>query len=115
MYTVDPTADGRGAGGAFLGEQVAEAVEAVGEVVAGGEALAGQLHFAADADETVLVPRLVPVAHTASGDGLKRERHKKKNCYYCFGGVCFVFCFFFRRSRLEGRTEDKHRDQLRRA
>lgn len=38
-----PTADGGGAGGTFLGIQVAEAVEAIGEVIAGGEALAGQL------------------------------------------------------------------------
>lgn len=78
MSTVEPTADGRGAGGTFLGEQVAEAVEAVGEVVPGGEALAGQLHFAADADEALLVPGLVPVAHATSGNGLKRERHKKR-------------------------------------
>lgn len=65
------TADGGGAGSALLGKQVAEAVEAVGKVVPGGEALAGQLHLAADAHEALLVPGLVPVAHTARGDWLK--------------------------------------------
>lgn len=67
------TADGGGAGGALLGKQVAEAVEAVGKVVPGCEALASQLHLAADAHEALLVPGLVPVVHTARGDWLKEQ------------------------------------------
>lgn len=69
------TTDGGGAGGALLGKQVAEAVEAVGKVVPGGEALACQLHLAADAHKALLVPGLVPVAHTPCGDWLKEGSH----------------------------------------
>lgn len=72
------TADRGGARSAFLGKQVAEAVEAVGEVVLGGEPLADQLLLAADADEALLMPRLVPVVHPSGGDGLEgkvRKRH----------------------------------------
>lgn len=65
------TADGGGAGGALLGVQVAEAVEAVDEVVAGCEALAGQLLLAAGADEALPVPRLLTVGHSSSGDWLQ--------------------------------------------
>lgn len=61
--------------GAFLGKQVAEAVEAVGEVVPRGEPLPGQLLLAADANEALLVPRLVPVVHSSGGDGLKHSCH----------------------------------------
>ena len=64
------TADRSGAVGAFLGKQVAEAVEAVGEVVARGEPLASQLLLAADADEALLVPGLVAVVYPSSGDRL---------------------------------------------
>lgn len=69
---MDITADRTGAGNAFLGEQVAEAVETVDKVVSGREPLANQLPLAADADEAFLVPGLVPVIHTACGDGLKK-------------------------------------------
>lgn len=69
---VDVTADGTGAGSAFLGKQVTEAVEAVDKVVPRREALASQLALAADADEAFLVPGLVPVIHAACGDGLRR-------------------------------------------
>lgn len=55
----------------FLRKQVAEAVEAVGKVVPGGEALAGELLLAPDADEALFVPGLVPVVHSSGGDGLK--------------------------------------------
>lgn len=67
------TADGGCAGRALLGKQVAEAVEAVSKVVPRGEALASQLHLAADAHKALLVPGLVPVAHPASGDWLKEQ------------------------------------------
>lgn len=70
------TTDWGGAGGTFLGIQVAEAVEAVGKVITRGEALARQLLLTASAQETVLVPRLVMVRHTASGDGLHREERR---------------------------------------
>lgn len=62
--------DGGGAGGTFLGIQVAEAVEAVGKVITRGEALARELLLTASAQETVLMPGLVMVRHTTSGDGL---------------------------------------------
>lgn len=65
------TADRDGAGGTFLGKQVAEAVEAVSEVVPRGEALADQLILAPDANEALLVPGLVPVVHSSAGDGLE--------------------------------------------
>lgn len=75
------TADGGGAVSTFLGKQVAEAVEAVGEVVSGGEALTGQLLLAADADEALLVPGLVTVVHSSSGDGLKDTVNVDKVCF----------------------------------
>lgn len=68
------TADRGGAGSTFLGKQVAEAVEAVGEVIPGGEPLAHQLLLAPDADEALLMPRLVPVVHPSGGDGLVEGR-----------------------------------------
>lgn len=64
------TADGAGAGGTLLGIQVAEAVETVSEVISRGEALTGQLLLAAGAQEAVLMPRLVMVGHSSSGDRL---------------------------------------------
>lgn len=72
------TADRGGAGGTLLGKQVAEAVEAVSKVVPWSEALASQLHLAADAHKALLVPGLVPVAHPASGDRLKEQG----SCYW---------------------------------
>lgn len=62
--------DGFGAAHALLGVQVAEAVQAVGVVLSGGEALAGQLFPAADAQETLAVPRFLLVRHAAGCDGL---------------------------------------------
>lgn len=64
------TADRGGAVSTFLSKQVAEAVEAVGKVVPRGEALAGQLLLAPDANEALLMPGLVTVVHSSSGDGL---------------------------------------------
>lgn len=64
------TADGSGAIGTFLGKQVAEAVQAVGEVVPRGEPLAGQLLLAPDANEALLMPGLLAVVHPSGGDGL---------------------------------------------
>lgn len=73
MYgRVEVTADCTGAGSAFLGKQVAEAVEAVDKVVPRRKTLASQLALAADADEAFLVPGLVPVIHAACGDGLRK-------------------------------------------
>lgn len=62
--------DGGGAGGTFFGIQVTEAVEAVGKVITGGEALTRQLLLTASTQETVLVPWLVMIGHTSSGDWL---------------------------------------------
>lgn len=62
--------DGFGAAHTLLGVQVAEAVQAVGVVLSGGEALAGQLFPAADAQETLAVPWLLLVRHPSCGDGL---------------------------------------------
>lgn len=70
VFAAAETTDRGGAVGAFLGKQVAEAVEAVGKVVPGGEPLAGQLLLAPDANEALLVPGLVAVVHPSSGDGL---------------------------------------------
>lgn len=67
------TTNGRSAGGALLGIQVTEAVEAVGKVITRREALARELLLAAGAQEAVLVPRLVMVGHASSGDRLERE------------------------------------------
>lgn len=71
------TADRGGAVSTFLCKQVAEAVEAVGEVIPRGEPLASQLLLAANADEALLVPGLVAVVHSTSGDGLKIKGGKK--------------------------------------
>lgn len=64
------TADWGGAISTFLSKQVAEAVETVGKVVPRGEPLPGQLLLAPDANEALLMPGLVVVVHTSSGDGL---------------------------------------------
>lgn len=66
------TANGGGAGGTFLGIEVAEAVETIGKVISRGKPLARQLLLAASAQEAVLVPRLVMVGHPTSSDGLIR-------------------------------------------
>lgn len=67
------TTNGGGASGTFFGIQVTEAVKAIGKVITGGEALARQLLLTAGTQETVLVPRLVMIGHTSSGDGLQNE------------------------------------------
>lgn len=64
------TCDGLGAGLALLGVQAAEALEAVGAFVSGGEVLSGQLRLTARAHETLLMPRLVPVGHPSFSQGL---------------------------------------------
>ena len=68
------TADRGVAVSTLLSKEVAEAVQAVGEVVARGEALAGQLLLARDADEALLVPGLVPVIDSAGCDWLESKR-----------------------------------------
>lgn len=70
VLATSKTTDRGGAGGALLGIQVAKAVETVGEVIAGGEALAGELLLAAGAQEAVFMPGLVAVRHPTGGDGL---------------------------------------------
>lgn len=67
------TTDWGSAGGALLGVQVTEAVEAVGKVITRREALPRELLLAAGAQEAVLVPRLVMIGHASSGDGLERK------------------------------------------
>lgn len=56
--------------GASLGEQLAEAVSAVGLLVAGGEPLPGQREAAVGAGEALAVPRLVLVGHPSARDYL---------------------------------------------
>lgn len=65
-----------GAGGTFLGIEVAEAVQAVSKVISGGEPLARQLLLAASAQEAVLVPWLLTVGHPTGSDGLIRNNNK---------------------------------------
>lgn len=66
------TANGGGARGTLLGIEVAEAVETIGKIISRGKPLARQLLLAASAQEAVLVPGLLTVGHSASGDGLMR-------------------------------------------
>lgn len=74
--TFVPTTNGGGAGGTLLGIEVAEAVQTVSKVISGGKPLARQLLLAAGAQEAVLVPRLLAVGHTTSGDGLAKKNGK---------------------------------------
>lgn len=71
-----PTTNGGGAGGTLLGIEVAEAVQTVSKVISGGKPLTRQLLLAAGAQEAVLVPRLLAVGHTTSGDGLAKKNGK---------------------------------------
>lgn len=71
------TADGVGAAGTLLGVQVTEAAQAVGELLAGREALAGQRLLARGAHEALPVPRLLPVRDTPGGDGLEEARRPR--------------------------------------
>lgn len=64
------TADGVGAPSTLLGVQVAEAGQAVGELIPGSEALPRQLLLAGSAHEALLVPGLLPVSDASCGDGL---------------------------------------------
>lgn len=64
------SADGVGAAGTLLGVQVAEAAQAVGELLAGREALARQRLLARGAHEALPMPRLLPVCDAPGGDGL---------------------------------------------
>lgn len=68
------TADGVGAAGTLLGIQVAEAAQAVGELLPGREALARQRLLAGSAHEALPVPRLLAVRDAAGGDGLQEAR-----------------------------------------
>lgn len=75
------TTDWFGAMDTCLGEQVAEAFEAVGKLIPRGESLAGELRLAAVTNEALLVPRLVVVAHPSSGDGLRDvEKNTSLSC-----------------------------------
>lgn len=67
--------DGLVAGEAAFREQLAEALGAVGLLVAAGEALAGQALLAVGAGEALPVPRLVLVGHAAAGDDLNTIIH----------------------------------------
>ena len=58
------------AGGAPLAEELPEAVSTVGLVVPGGEPLASQGLLTVGAGETLPVPGVVPVGHSALGDHL---------------------------------------------
>lgn len=71
------TTNGGGTGSAFLGIEVAEAVETIGKVISRGKPLASQLQLAAGAEEAVLVPRLVTVRHPSSGDRLIKKRENR--------------------------------------
>ncbi len=66
-----PTCDRLLAGRAPLGEELPEAVRAVGLVVPGGEPLPGQRLLAVGAGEALAVPRVVAVRHAALRDHLK--------------------------------------------
>lgn len=68
------TADGVGAAGTLLGVQVAEAAQAVGELLPGREALAGQRLLAGRAHEALPVPGLLAVRDAPGGDGLEEAR-----------------------------------------
>ena len=68
------TDDGLGASHTLLGVEVTEAVQAVGEVLPGGEALPRQGLLAADAQEAVPVPGLLLVGDPACGDGLEEGK-----------------------------------------
>lgn len=70
VLAASEAANGGGAGGTLLGIEVAEAVETIGKVISRGKPLARQLLLAASAQEAVLVPGLLTVGHSASGDGL---------------------------------------------
>lgn len=64
------TSDWLHTGSAALGKELAEALGAVGLVVAAREPLAGQRGLAMAAGEAVAVPWLVLVGHAAAGDDL---------------------------------------------
>jgi len=64
------TCDGAGTSGTSLGEQLAEAVCAVGFVLLGGESLPRQRRVAVGTGEALAVPGLVLVRHPAGGDDL---------------------------------------------
>lgn len=79
-----------GAGCTFLRKQVAEAVQAVGEVIPGGEALASELLLASSADETRLMPGLVAIIHTSSEDGLFAVAARKSKLLLIAGQAVLV-------------------------
>jgi len=63
--------NGLGTGSAPLGEQLAEAIRAVGLIIPGCEPLSGQGLGAVGAGEALPVPRVVAVGHSALGDHLE--------------------------------------------
>lgn len=63
------TGDGFGTAHTFLGIQVAKAIQAVGVVLSGGEALPCQLPLTANAGKALAVPRLILVSDPTSGNG----------------------------------------------
>lgn len=65
-----------GAADTFLSIQVAEALQTVGVVLSGGEALPCQLFLTANASKTFAVPWLIIVGHPASSDGLQKTEKK---------------------------------------
>ena len=67
------TCDRLGAGGTPLGEELSEALGAVGLVVPGCEPLTGQRLDAVGAGEALPVPGLVAVGHTALSDDLNKK------------------------------------------
>lgn len=84
------TANGAGAGGTLLGIQVAEAVKTVSKFIPGCKALAGELLLAASAQEAVLMPRLVMVGHSSSGDGLEGGGGEIKHEYPHSASLCIL-------------------------
>lgn len=70
------TADGVGAAGTLLGIQVAEAVQAVGKLVPGREALPRQRLLASSAHKALPVPGLLPVGDPSSSDGLGKQEDR---------------------------------------
>jgi len=70
VLAASEAANGGGARGTLLSIEVAEAVETISKIISRGKPLARQLLLAASAQEAVLVPGLLTVGHSASGDGL---------------------------------------------
>lgn len=81
VFCATNSADGVGAARALLGVQVAEAAQAVGEVIPRREALPGQLLLAGGAHEALPVPGLLAVSDASRGDGLLHCTHCRAYCF----------------------------------